>query len=66
MILVNIESKLSDFGKSSCEVPQGSILHPLLLLIYIDMSQALKSTFFIYADDSSILYQQKEVDEIEK
>ena len=30
IFLVNIESKLSDFGNSSCRVPQGSILGPLL------------------------------------
>ena len=32
--LVNIESKLSDFGKISCGLLQGSTLGPLLLLIY--------------------------------
>ena len=30
------------------------------------MSQAVKSTLFLYADDSCILYQHKEVDKIEK
>ena len=67
IFLVNIESKLSDFGKISCGVPQGSILGPLLFLIYVnDMPQAVESTLLLYADDSCILYQHKEVDEIEK
>ena len=67
IFLVNIENKLSDFGKISCGVPQGSILAPLLFLIYVnDMPQAVASTLFLYADDSCILYQHKDVVQIEK
>ena len=54
---VNIENKLSDFGKITCGVPQGSILGPLLFLIYVnDVPQAVTSTLLLYADDSCILY----------
>ena len=67
IFLVNIENKLSDFGKISCGVPQGSILGPLLFLIYVnDMPQAVASTLLLYADDSCILYQHKDVVQIEK
>ena len=65
IFLVNIENKLSDFGKISCEVPQGAILGPLLFLIYVnDMPQAVSSTLLLYADDSCILYQHKDVVQI--
>ena len=67
IFLVNIENKLSDFGKISCGVPQGSILGPLFFLIYInDMPQAVTSTLLLYADDSCILYQHKGAVQIEK
>ena len=67
IFLVNIESKLSHFGKISCGIPQGFILGLLWFLIYVNrMPQVVKSTLLLYADDSCILYQHKEVDEIEK
>ena len=64
---VNIESKLLDFGKISCGVPQGSIVGPLLFFICVkDMPQAVRSSILLYAGDSCILYQHKEGDETEK
>ena len=66
IFLVNIENKLSDFGEIF-GVPQGSILGPLLFLIYVnDMPQAVTSTLLLYADDSCILYQYKDVVQIGK
>ena len=67
MFLVNIENKLSDFRDISCGIPQRSILGPLLFFIYVnDMSQAVTSTLLLYADDSCIPYQHKDVVQIEK
>ena len=67
IFLVNIQNKHSDFGKISCEVPQRSILGPLLFLNYVnDMQQVATSTLLLYADDSCILYQHKDIVQIEK
>ena len=48
-------------------VPQGFILGLLLFLIYVnDKLQAVSSTVLLHADDSRILYQHKDVVQIEK
>ena len=58
---------LNDYTSSpapiTCGVPQGSILGPLLFLLYInDMPQAVKSHLLLYADDSCLLFQHKSID----
>ena len=53
IFLVETENRLTEFGKISCGVPQGSILGPLLFLIYVnDMPHVVKSNLLLYADDS--------------
>ena len=65
--LVNLGSKFSQPGSASCDVPQGSISGPPLFLIYVnDMSQAVKCHLFLYADDSCLVCQHKDVNEIGK
>ena len=67
IFLVETENKLSDFEKISCGVPQGSILGPLLFLIYVnDISKAVKPYLLLYADDSCLMYQHKGIAIIEK
>ena len=64
---VNLGNNLSQPASVSCGVPQGSILGRLLVLIYVnDMSQAVKCHLFLYAHDSCLVCQHKDINEIEK
>ena len=59
---VNINNTLSDAGEVNCGVPQGSILGPMLFLLYVnDMAQAVNSELYLYADDSCLLFQHKDL-----
>ena len=63
----NIGNKFSQPASVSCGVPQVAILGPLVFLIYVDdMSQAVKCDLFLYADNSCLVCQQKDINEIEK
>ena len=65
--IVKVRNRVLKLAHISCGVPQGSILGPLLFLIYVnDMSQAVECDLYLYADDSCLLFQHKNVTEIKK
>ena len=61
--LVDVDSTLSEPAKLTCGVPQGSILGPLLFLIYInDLPQSVKHCDIrLYADDTCISFKHKNI-----
>ena len=67
IFFISIETQLPDYGRISCGIPQGSILGSLLFLIYVnDMPPAVNSNLFLYVDDSCLIFQHKDVEEIGK
>ena len=65
--IVNVDSSFSEPADLNCGVPQGSILGPLLFLIYInDLPQAVEDCAIrLYADDTCISFTHKNVNVIE-
>ena len=65
---VSLNGEDSDLKTVTCGVPQGSVLGPLLFLIYINdlpnVSDKLK--FFLFADDTNIYYESVDLLELEK
>ena len=59
----NAKSKLHQIN---CGVPQGSILGPLLFLLYINdiCSSSDKLSFTLFADDTNLFYKSKTLDDL--
>ena len=59
---ISLNNTLSDPAGINCGVPQGSILGPLLFSLYVnDMPQAVNSELYLYADDSCLLFQHRDL-----
>ena len=65
--LLNLGNEFFQPACVSSGVPQGSILGPLLFLMYVsDMSQAVKCNIFLYADDTCLVCQHEDINKTEK
>ena len=64
--VTDVDGTMSVAKCITCGVPQGSILGPLLFLLYInDLSAAVKCKLLLYVDDSVLLASGKDLVEIE-
>ena len=64
---VSINGSISNYELISCGVPQGSVLGPLLFLIYINdiFNSSKVFSFHLFADDTSMLCEHKSLNELQ-
>ena len=64
--MVNVAASTSEKANLNCGVPQGSMLGPLIFLLYVnDMAQAVNCDLYLYADDSRLVYTGRDMHTIE-
>ena len=65
---VEVNGASSDVLDVMCGVPQGSVLGPLLFLIFINDLPAVfkKLNFYLFADDTNIYFESDSLDLLEK
>ena len=64
---MSIGNAMSDYKQISCGVPQGSVLGPVLILLYVnDFNNSYNQhDFHLFADDSNLFYAHKSLKELE-
>ena len=63
---VSLNKAFLEPGKFLHGIPQGSILRPLLFLLYMnDMPQVVKYELLLYADDTGLIFQHSDINQIE-
>ena len=67
-LIVSLEKSLSESGVFNCGVAQGSILGPILFLLYVDdmKSAVTDCDLRLYSDDTCLLFSNENVSSIEK
>ena len=67
MFSVHVEKSFSSKALKICRVPQGSIFGPLLFLLSVNnMVQAVNCDLQLYADDTGLIIQHKEINVTEQ
>jgi retron-type reverse transcriptase len=62
---VKYQNTNSSYKEIKFGVPQGSILGPLLFLLYInDLPNCSNAEFILFADDTSILFKNKNINSL--
>ena len=66
--VTEVDTYLSSKSQISCGVPQGSVLGSLLFFIYINdfHNSSDKLSFYLFADDTNLLYADKNVKSLEE
>ena len=64
---VNVNSTLSDFQPINIGIPQGSILGPLLFIIFVNCLPCAvdECKTVMYADDTSLMYKAKNASDLQ-